>query len=66
MDIKAMQQFDMTVCHFLNLPFYHKMTLFQAWVKNGTEEAIGIITNSADPDLMVFQKQLVERYRIFL
>ncbi|CDZ98846.1 Transferrin receptor and related proteins containing the protease-associated (PA) domain [Phaffia rhodozyma] len=33
-----------------------------AWVKQGTEEVVGIITDFVDPDLTAFNKAIVDRY----
>ncbi|KAJ7595113.1 peptidase [Mycena floridula] len=33
-----------------------------AWVKNGTEECVGIVTDFVDPDLSAFNKLLVDAY----
>ena len=33
-----------------------------AWVKAGSEEVVGIITDFVDPAVTEFNKQLVDRY----
>ena len=36
-----------------------------AWVKAGSEEVVGIITDFVDPAVTEFNKALVDRYRSF-